>query len=91
LLPGVGSLVVLVTWATLPTAPLVAALACTTMVKVAVVLAASVAAVPVTWLPLLVATKPLPLTLTTVRLAETRSVTVTLAAVLEPALKTVMV
>ena len=61
------------------------------MVSVAVVLAAKVSAVAVTWLPLLVATRPLPLALMKVRLAEMRSVTVTLAAVLEPALKTVMV
>ena len=61
------------------------------MVKVAVVLAAKVTAVAVTWLPLFVATRPLPFVLTTVRLLDTKSVTVTLAAVLEPALKTVMV
>ena len=88
---GVGSGVVLVTWATLAIAPEAVLAACTVKVMVANVLEARLATVPVTALVLVLKLRPLALALTRLTPAGSASVTVTFCAALGPALKTTMV
>jgi hypothetical protein len=91
LLVGVGSGVVLVTWATLAMAPEAVVAACTVKVMVAKPLAAKLAVVPVTAPVLVLKLKPVAVALISVMPAGRASVTVMVLAVLGPALKTTMV
>ena len=92
LLPGVGSLTVLVTVALLPMLPVAVLLTKATTVIVTVLLTLRVAIVPVTLLPLLASVRPPAwLKLSTLKVVGTTSVIVTPVAALGPAFVTTIV